>query len=221
MSALTDLQEFAARAAAGKVSAMRDEIRDITMDPATIRHAAVLILFGSDLRGADAEPEDCDVLLVERAATLDDHPGQIGFPGGGLEPQDADESSAALREAVEETGLDPAGVQILAELPATGLPVSNFMVTPVLAWWAAPSEVFAVDLAESARVFRAPLRDLLNPELRRTSTITRGSNTFRSPAFLVQDAVIWGFTGGILNRLFDELGWSHPWDHSQEMPAPL
>lgn len=221
MTAFSDLQEFAARAAIGNVTAMRDEIRDMTIDPETVRQAAVLILFGSDSGGKNAAPEDCDVLLVERAATLDDHPGQIGFPGGGVEPMDLSHQAAALREAVEETGLDPAGVQILGDLPQTGLPVSNFMVTPVLAWWDSPSPVFAVDLAESARVFRASLKDLLNPELRRTSTVTRGSNTFRSPAFLVEDAVVWGFTGGILNKLFDELGWTHAWDRSLEMPAPL
>ncbi|AJT41951.1 NUDIX hydrolase [Psychromicrobium lacuslunae] len=221
MTAFDDLRDFATRAAGGEVTAMRDEIRDLTIDPRQARQAAVLILFGSDSRGKDADPEDCDVLLVERAATLEDHPGQIGFPGGGVESQDLSHQAAALREAVEETGLDPAGVQILGDLPQTGLPVSNFMVTPVLAWWDAPSPVFAVDLAESARVFRAPLKDLLNPELRRTSTVTRGSNTFRSPAFLVEDAVVWGFTGGILNKLFDELGWTQAWDHSLEMPAPL
>ena len=46
-------------------------------------------------------------------------------------------------------------------------------------------------------------------------------STFRSPAFLVQDTVVWGFTGGILNKLFDELGWSRDWDRNQEMLAPL
>ncbi|WP_394940044.1 NUDIX hydrolase [Psychromicrobium sp. YIM B11713] len=221
MTAFSDLQELAARSAAGRVAAMRDEIRDLSIDPLTVRQAAVLVLFGSNAHGKDAAPEDCDVLLVERAATLEDHPGQIGFPGGGVEALDASYQAAALREAVEETGLDPAGVQILGELPKTGLPVSNFMVTPILAWWESPSPVFAVDLAESARVFRAPLKDLLNPELRWMSTVTRGSNTFRSPAFLVQEAVVWGFTGGILNKLFDELGWSRSWDRSRELPAPL
>ena len=205
---------------------MRDEIRELHIDPKTARQAAVLILFGhrdglAGWQGRNAMPEDCDVLLVERATTLEDHPGQIGFPGGGVDPQDADFIAAALREAVEETGLDPNGVEVLGQLPQTGLPVSNFMVTPVLAWWESPSPVFAVDLAESARVFRAPVSELLDPQLRRMATVRQGRSTFRSPAFLVQDAVVWGFTGGILNKLFEELGWTKEWDRGQEMLAPL
>ncbi|MDN5668067.1 MAG: CoA pyrophosphatase [Renibacterium salmoninarum] len=223
MNAYQDLKALAQRSAAGMIPAMRDEIRDSLPDPVLARQASVLVLFGSGSSGPaySADPEDCDVLLVERAATLEDHPGQIGFPGGGVEPQDADVIAAALREAVEETGLDPAGVEILGQLPQTALAVSNFAVTPVLAWWRAPSPVFAVDLAESARVFRAPVRELLDPSLRRMAAVHRGRSTFRSPAFLVQDTVVWGFTGGILNKLFDELGWSREWDRNQEMLAPL
>ncbi|WP_114597645.1 NUDIX hydrolase [Renibacterium salmoninarum] len=225
-NAYQQLKALATKSAAGQVSAMRDEIRDMSINPETARQAAVLILFGnreghSGEQGRLSAPEDCDVLLVERATTLEDHPGQLGFPGGGVEPHDVDVVAAAIREAVEETGLDPAGVEILGQLPQTGLPVSHFMVTPVLAWWAAPSPVFAVDLAESARVFRAPVSELLDPDLRKMATVSRGKSTFRSPAFLVQDAVVWGFTGSILNKLFDELGWTKDWDRRQEMLAPL
>lgn len=223
MNAYQDLKELAQRSAAGLIPAIRDEIRDSLVPPGRARQASVLVLFGPGASGPgySVAPEACDVLLIERAATLDDHPGQIGFPGGGVEPQDADVVAAALREAVEETGLDPAGVEILGQLPQTTLAISNFLVTPVLAWWRAPSPVFAVDLAESARVFRAPVRELLDPALRRTATVRRGKSTFRSPAFLVQGTVVWGFTGGVLNKLFDELGWSREWDRGDEMPAPL
>lgn len=229
MRAYQDLKTLAERSAAGQIPAMRDEIRDVLPHPELARQAAVLVLFGpreglkpsTDGRPPVIAPEDCDVLLVERAATLDDHPGQIGFPGGGVEPLDQDVVAAAVREAVEETGLDPAGVEILGQLQQTELAISNFVVTPVLAWWAAPSPVFAVDLAESARVFRAPVSELLDPQLRRMATVSRGHSTFRSPAFLVQQTVVWGFTGGILNKLFEELGWTRSWDQSLEMPAPL
>lgn len=223
MNAYHDLKALAQRSTEGLIPAMRDEIHDALAHPALPRQASVLILFGSGSNGPEysAAPGDCDVLLVERAATLADHPGQIGFPGGGVDPDDADVVAAALREAVEETGLDPAGVEILGQLPQTALAVSNFAVTPVLAWWRAPSPVFAVDQAESARVFRAPVAELLDPQLRRTATVTRAKSTFRSPAFLVQGTVVWGFTGGILAKLFEELGWAQEWDRRQEILAPL
>ena len=77
------------------------------------RESAVLILFGEGPRGPD-------VLLIERSRDLKHHPGQAAFPGGGAEPGDDGPASTALREAVEETGLDPAGVEVLSLLPACG-----------------------------------------------------------------------------------------------------
>ena len=65
------------------------------------------------------------------------HPGQVSFPGGTIDPGETPRE-AALREAEEETGLDPAGVDVFAELPELWLPPSNFAVTPVLGWWREP-----------------------------------------------------------------------------------
>ena len=78
-----------------------------------------------------------DLLLTERAHDMRSHPGQVSFPGGSI---DAGETpvQAALREAEEETGLDPAGVEVFGELPELWLPPSNFAVTPVLGWWRHP-----------------------------------------------------------------------------------
>ncbi|MDJ0355169.1 CoA pyrophosphatase [Paenarthrobacter sp. PH39-S1] len=194
--------------------------------PATARKAAVLLLFGAlDSVPAASDkplaPASLDVLLIERAATLTDHPGQVAFPGGGVDPGDASVDAAALREAVEETGLDPDGVEILGRLPELALSVSNFMVTPVLAWWHSPSPVAVVDYGESAQVFRIPVRDLLDPDNRYTATLTRGPQTFSSPAFLVNGVVVWGFTAGILSRAFEQLGWSVPWDTARVISPPL
>ncbi len=123
---------------------------------------------------------DLDVLLLRRAATLGSHPGQIAFPGGRLEG-DEDATTAALREAVEETGLDPSGVEVLGTLPDAPLMVSDHLVTPVLAWWTKPSQVAAVDPAETVDVFRVPVAELLDPEHRMTAVVARGGREFRAP----------------------------------------
>ncbi len=194
------------------------------------RPAAVLLLFGV-LDGTPAEhtahavPRDLDVLLLARAATLGHHPGQVAFPGGRIDPGDDGPVDAALREAVEETGLDRAGVDVLGTLGELPLPVSNHLVTPVLAWWSRPTPVRVVDAAESAHVFRVPVADLLDPQRRRTVTVRRARRVHKSPGFLVEadgrEHLVWGFTGGVLEALFDRLGWTEPWDRSRTLDAPL
>ncbi|GAA1165912.1 CoA pyrophosphatase [Microbacterium oxydans] len=195
-------------------------------DPQSAHDAAVLILFGvldsvpaSTIVAAVAR--DLDVLLQRRAPTLSSHPGQVSFPGGRVEPEDADVVATALREAEEETGLDPAGVEILATLPEIPLAASNHLVTPVLAWWQSPSRVVAVDHAETVEVFRVPVAQLLDPETRFTSTITRMGHTFRGPAFDVDGTIVWGFTAMVLDALFDAAGWTVPWDSTVERPVEL
>ena len=171
------------------------------------RQSAVLVLFGEGERG----PE---LLLMERAGSLRSHAGQPSFPGGALDPEDGDPKAdgplrAALREAEEETGLDPSGVQIFGVLPKLYIPVSGFVVTPVMGWWREPSPVSAVDPAETARVFRVPVADLADPANRATCLHPSG---FRGPAFLVQDALVWGFTAGLIDKILHFAGWERPWD---------
>lgn len=227
--ARADLLALAEAARQGKLPHTDEAWRRLWLDPATARPAAVLILFGvldaipshvADSPGQRV-PDDLDVLLVERAGGLEDHPGQVSFPGGGIDAGDAGPEGAALREAVEETGLEPDGVEILGTLPQVGLPVSNFLVTPVLGWWTAPSPVAVVDYAESAQVFRVPVRDLLDPANRHTAVVIREGTTFRSPSFAVNGVIVWGFTAMVLSQLFDQLGWTLPWDQQREIPAPL
>jgi 8-oxo-dGTP pyrophosphatase MutT (NUDIX family) len=189
-------------------------------DSSRARRAAVLVLFGvlDSVPGRSAVPphghvaRDLDVLLLRRAATLGSHPGQIAFPGGRLETSDAGPIAAALREAVEETGLDPEGLEPLGTLPDLPLPVSNHLVTPVPAWWTRPSEVAAVDHGESVEVFRVPVADLLDPANRSSTVHIVGDRRFRSPAFTVDGRLIWGFTAIVLSGMFEELGWALPWD---------
>ncbi|NAZ88271.1 NUDIX hydrolase, partial [Kineococcus indalonis] len=161
----------------------------------TARPAAVLVLF------ADG-PSGPEVLLTERAGTLRQHSGQVAFPGGRSEPADPSPAATALREAAEETGLDPAGVQVLGELPQLLLAHSRHAVTPVVAHWRAPGPVGVRDAAEVARVERVPLAELLaEGAVRRL----RGPGGYSGPAFAVRGLLVWGFTAEVLVRVL-ELG---------------
>jgi 8-oxo-dGTP pyrophosphatase MutT (NUDIX family) len=188
------------------------------------RQAAVLVLFGvlDSVPAALSGPvfAELDVLLQRRAATMGHHAGQISFPGGGAESIDADASATALREAVEETGLDPTGVEILGTLPELGIPASNNLVVPVRAWWERVSEVAAVDHREAVEVFRMPVADLLSPQNRVTVVVHREGVDYESPGFQVGDVLIWGFTALVLDRMFTALGWAVPWDEQRSVRLP-
>lgn len=196
------------------------------VDPETARSAAVLVLFGvlDSLPGdhaARAVSRDLDVLLLARAETLRSHPGQVAFPGGRVDPGDDGPVSAALREANEETGLDPTGVEVLGTLDPLPLAYSGHEVTPVLGWWARPTPVAAVDLAESSDVFRVPVADLLDPASRLTTLVRRGDQEWRGPGFVVEaegsERLVWGFTALILDGVFDRLGWTEEWDRDRTL----
>ncbi|HET7328121.1 MAG TPA: CoA pyrophosphatase [Nocardioidaceae bacterium] len=174
------------------------------------RPAAVLMLFGEQADGPD-------VLLIERAHDMRSHPSHVAFPGGAHDVGDAGPVATALREAEEETGLDPAGVSVIGQLPELYLPPSNFAVTPVLAWWRNPSEVSVVDPAEVASVHRVPLAELLDPSHRYS---VRHPSGFVGPAFVVREKLVWGFTGGLLSKLFAHVGWETPWDVERYTELP-
>jgi 8-oxo-dGTP pyrophosphatase MutT (NUDIX family) len=177
------------------------------------RESAVLVLFGEDPDGGGP-----DLVLIQRASTVSSHAGQPAFPGGAVDDTDADVVAAALREAQEETGLDPIGVEVLGTLPQLWLPPSGFVVTPVVAWWRAPSPVGVVDPGEVERVVRVPVRELVDPANR---VSVRHSSGFVGPAFEVRGLLVWGFTAGLLSRLFALAGWERPWDASvvRDLPA--
>lgn len=181
------------------------------------RHSAVLVLFGQSPSADGPVP---DVLLIERAHTMRSHAGQPAFPGGSLDPEDGDPEgdgpiTAALREANEEVGLDPASVDVLGQLPALWLPPSGFVVHPILGWWREPHPVGVVDTAEVASVLRAPLSALTDPTARLQVTHPSG---WVGPAFEVGELLVWGFTAGLLDRLLALGGWEQPWDDTRVQP---
>lgn len=166
------------------------------------RPASVLMLFGEGEYGPD-------VLLLRRADTLGSHPGQVAFPGGAADPEDDGPIATALREAYEETGVLESGVRPLALLPELYVPVSGFVVTPVLAYWEQPSPVAPVDAAETAAVARVPVAHLADPANRFRVRHPAG---YVGAAFSAPGMLVWGFTAGLLNGLIALGGWEQPWD---------
>ncbi|GAA1879832.1 hypothetical protein GCM10009687_55060 [Asanoa iriomotensis] len=175
------------------------------------RDSAVLVLLGEEEDGGP------DILMLQRAATLRNHAGQPAFPGGVADPGDADPAATALREADEEVGLDPSSVTLLAELPRLWIPASDFLVTPVLAWWHRPHPVAPRDAAEVAHVARLPVAELAEPTNRLR---LRHPSGWIGPAFEVRGMLVWGFTAGVVSTLLDMAGWSRPWpqDRIGELP---
>ncbi|WP_043720039.1 CoA pyrophosphatase [Kutzneria sp. 744] len=168
------------------------------------RPAAVLMLLG-DGDGIDGP----DVLLTRRADTLNSHPGQVAFPGGSADDTDDGPVDTALREAEEEAGVLADGVRPIALLPDLFVPVSGFMVTPVLAHWERPSPVRVVDPAETAAVARVPIAHLTDPANRFRVMHPSG---FTGPAFSAPGMLVWGFTAGLLAGLLTLAGWERPWN---------
>ena len=199
----------------GRVRAARAEDFTRRRTPAEGgRDSAVLVLLAEADHETGRSP---DVLVLQRAATLRNHAGQPAFPGGAAEPGDAGAADTALREAWEEVGLDPASVTVLAELPKLWIAVSDFVVTPVLAWWHAPHEVHPRDPGEVARVARLPIAELVDP---RNRVRVRHPSGWIGPAFRTRGMLVWGFTAGVIAALLEMGGWARPWPQDRIVDLP-
>ncbi|MEU4572534.1 CoA pyrophosphatase [Nonomuraea sp. ATR24] len=174
------------------------------------REAAVLMLFGEGPLGPD-------VLLIQRSMRGRRHAGQPAFPGGGVDPGDGGPVGAALREAEEETGLDPRGVRVLCTMPELYLSHSDNRVTPVLGWWHTPSAVHAASPDEVDSVERVPVAELVDPGNRLTMRL---SQEMAGPAFRVRGMLVWGFTAVVLDSVLRVGGLERPWDATRVEDIP-
>ena len=148
-------------------------------------------------------PDGCHVLFTRRTAHLSKHGGQISFPGGRLEPGDADAEACALRETEEEIGLPPSFVEIVGRLD-TYVTVTSYSVTPVVGM-VSPGFTLMPDAGEVAEVFEVPLEFLMDPQNhQRHGGMVNGVERHWY-AIPFGDYYIWGATAGMLMNLYQRL----------------
>ncbi len=163
-----------------------------------VRTAAALVL----LYPRDGRPH---LVLTVRAGDLPRHGGQVSFPGGAIEPGEAI-ASAALREAAEEVGIDPSIVRVLGPLTPLHIPVSDFIVHPIVGVMDR-TPGFAHAAAEVARVLEIPIADLLDPARVRLTTRLRGDLLVDVPYFDLCGETVWGATAMMLAELLWIIGY--------------
>jgi 8-oxo-dGTP pyrophosphatase MutT (NUDIX family) len=174
------------------------------------RHSAILILFGDS-------PAGPDLLLVQRSQSLRRHAGQPAFPGGVIDAGDDGPAGAALREAAEEAGVDPAGVDVVSVLPDLYISRTGYRVSPVLGWWRKPVSVAPGDPAEVSAVARVPVAELAEPGHRLMIRYPGGQ---AGPAFRAGEMLVWGFTAFVIALLLAMGGWERPWDQDEVADLP-
>lgn len=209
------LTRLATAARSGNVhEALNDPARHVpetNEDGVPPRYSAVLILLGGDPdyrpTAIHPFPEDATLVLTHRGVDMRNHSGQMAFPGGGWESQDATPIDTAVREAVEETGLNPEGVEPVAVMDPVYIDRTNFAVVPVIAYWREFSPVHPATV-ENDWVQPVAIRELVHPDYR----FKLGFAGWSGPAFDVSGMVLWGFTAGVLDALLRLAGWHEDWD---------
>lgn len=161
-----------------------------------LRPAAVLI-------GLVDRPAGPTILLTQRTEHLSAHAGQISFPGGRMEPEDADAAATALREAQEEIGLDPAKVELLGEVPPYTT-ITGFRVHPIVGW-IEPPVTFAIDPIEVAELFEVPLAFVLDKANHRQGSREHGGRRRQFYVLPFERRYIWGATAAMLVNFAERL----------------
>ena len=154
-------------------------------------------------------PEGLHVLFTERSKELRAHAGQISFPGGSVDPADADVRAAALREAYEEVGLQRQHVEVLGTIDDCPTFVTGYVITPIvgvidpLAFTAAGRYPWDPSPAEIAALHELPLADFCDPANLRVEMREREGQQFELYWYTVRGTVVWGATARILNQLIE------------------
>jgi 8-oxo-dGTP pyrophosphatase MutT (NUDIX family) len=145
------------------------------------------------------------VLFIKRPETMSTHQGEIAFPGGKLDPAvDADVRAAALREAREEIGLDPAAVEIVARLEGVATAASRFTISPFVGFLDRPPEI-VINPTEVVRVLQVPLSELMDAALYREERWDSFRPDMSVFFFELADETVWGATARILTDLLTRL----------------
>ncbi|MDP8899970.1 MAG: CoA pyrophosphatase [Actinomycetota bacterium] len=155
-----------------------------------------------------AEPEGLRLVYTVRKADLQDHAGQISFPGGSMDPSDGSLLETALREAEEEIDLSRDLVEVLGELEEMYIPPSNFRVSPFVGLLPPGAEmVIAPDEVEE--IFTVSLKELLSPDTFRRALWRRDGRDYEVPVFSVDGSrrEIWGATAAMTAALLVRMGW--------------
>ena len=153
------------------------------------------------------EPEGARVVYTVRKGDLQDHAGQISFPGGGLEPGDESLLDTALREASEEIDLSPELVEVIGEMEEMYIPPSNFRVRPYVGLLRQEAKL-VLSPDEVEEIFTVSLEELLSPETFRRVVWRRDGRDYEVPIFAVGGYEIWGATAAMTAALLTRLGWS-------------
>ncbi len=162
------------------------------------RRAAVLIC----LFEQNAETH---IVFIRRATTLRSHSGEIAFPGGSVDREDASPAITALREAQEEIGLEPARVELMGIMPPVFTVVSNFLITPVVAYLPLGPGELRLQPGEVDELLIFPLEGLTDPAIYHTEEWTRGGVARTVYFFDYGSNRIWGATARMLNALLQLL----------------
>lgn len=159
------------------------------------KHAAVLIPIV-------AVPEPTLIFTV-RTDTVTSHKGQISFPGGSIDPEDADAAAGARREAQEEIGLDPSSVRIVGELDSFPTFVSGYVVSPFVGWLDDEPEL-SRNPGEVAEILMVPVADLAE-DIRNEAGFEHAGRTYPTEAWVWHGRVIWGVTARVIRQFLERL----------------